>query len=76
MRVKARQGRCEGRKPYGHYPGEKRTLQRMRELRKQGLGFDRIARQLTAEGLPNRVGKPWGGAAVNRILTRRWDLVP
>ena len=38
-RKKARTGRCEGRKPYGHYPGEKRTIERMAALRREGLGF-------------------------------------
>ena len=43
QRKKARTGRGEGRKPYGHYPGEKRVVERMRALRKEGLGFDRLA---------------------------------
>ena len=42
----------------------------MRELRREGLGFDRIAAQLTAENRMNRVGRAWGGQAINRILTR------
>jgi hypothetical protein len=42
----------------------------MNELRRGALGFDRIAGQLTTDGLLNRVGKPWGGQAANRILTR------
>jgi DNA invertase Pin-like site-specific DNA recombinase len=69
-RMKAKNGRCEGRKPYGFYAGEQRTVERMRQLRADRLGFDRIAQQLTNEGLLNRVGKAWGGQAVNRILTR------
>lgn len=69
-RKKARTGRCEGRKPFGHYPGEKSTMERMRALRVEGLGFDRIAAALTAEGRMNRVGRAWGGQAINRILAR------
>lgn len=69
-RMKARTGRCEGRKPFGHYPGEKVTLERMRELRREGLGFDRIAARLTTEGLMNRAGKAWGGNSLNRIFSR------
>ena len=71
LRKKARTGRCEGRKPYGYYSGEKRILDRMEALRAQGLGFDQIAKQLATEGLMNRRGKPFGGFAVNRIVARQ-----
>jgi hypothetical protein len=43
---RAREGRCEGRKPFGYYEGEQKAVERMRALKKEGLGFDRIARQL------------------------------
>ncbi|MBK5290544.1 MAG: hypothetical protein JJE04_02480 [Acidobacteriia bacterium] len=42
LRKKAHEGRCEGRKPYGYYQGEEGALARMKELRAQGIGFDRI----------------------------------
>ena len=71
QRKKARTGRCEGRKPYGHYPGEKRVIERMRTLRSDGLGFDRVAARLHAEGCLTRKGTPWHGFSVNRILSRR-----
>ena len=70
QRKKARTGRCEGRKPYGYYPGEKSVVERMRALRKEGLGFDRLAARLSAEGFRTRKGTPWHGFAVNRILSR------
>ena len=70
QRKKARTGRCEGRKPYGHYPGEKRVVERMRALRKEGLGFDRLAVRLTEEGYRTRKGTAWHGFGVNRILSR------
>ena len=70
QRKKARTGRCEGRKPYGHYPGEKRVVDRMRALRKEGLGFDRLAARLNAEDLRTRKGTAWHGFGVNRILSR------
>ncbi len=69
-RTKARTGRCEGRKPFGHYPGEKAVLERMRALRDTGLGFDRLAAKLTAEGFLTRKGTAWNGKTVNRILSR------
>ena len=70
-RKKARTGRCEGAKPYGYYPGEKRTLEHMRALRKQGLGYARIAGQLNAEGIPPRRGYKWHAYSVDLILSRR-----
>jgi DNA invertase Pin-like site-specific DNA recombinase len=69
QRMKAKDGRCEGRKPYGYYEGEQAVIERMEALRASAMGFDRIAKQLNAEGLQTRTGKPWHGLVVNRILT-------
>jgi DNA invertase Pin-like site-specific DNA recombinase len=69
VRARAKEGRCEGRKPYGFYDGESATIERMKALRATGMGFDRIAAQLNAEGLNTRTGKRWHGLVVNRILT-------
>jgi hypothetical protein len=69
MRKRAKEGRCEGRKPYGYYEGEAAALERLKALRAEGLGFDRIAARLNEEGIPTRTGKPWRGVVVNRILT-------
>jgi DNA invertase Pin-like site-specific DNA recombinase len=70
-RKRAREGRCEGRKPFGYYEGEAMAVERMRALRNEGLGFDRIARRLNSEGIPTRTGVAWHGFTVNRILTQR-----
>lgn len=69
MRKRAKTGRCEGRKPYGYFEGEQAVVVRMKELRATGIGFDRIAPQLNAEGLKPRAGERWHGLVVNRILT-------
>lgn len=69
-RVKAREGRCEGRKPYGYFDGEAEILQRLWELRHEKLGYDRIAERLNAEGFKARTGGRWHGLVVNRILCR------
>ena len=37
MRKRAKEGRCEGRKPYGFYPGEPELIERMKALRADGL---------------------------------------
>jgi DNA invertase Pin-like site-specific DNA recombinase len=69
MRKRAKEGRCEGRKPYGYYEGEEAALARLKALRAEGLGFDRIAARMNEEGISTRTGKPWHGIVVNRILT-------
>jgi DNA invertase Pin-like site-specific DNA recombinase len=69
MRMRAKEGRCEGRKPYGYYDGEQAVIERMQELRAARMGFDRIAAQLNTEGLKTRTGAQWHGLVCNRILT-------
>lgn len=69
MRKRAKEGRCEGRKPYGHYDGEPEILERIKVLRATDMGFDRIAAQLNAEGVQTRTGGRWHGLVINRILT-------
>ena len=71
VRKRAKEGRCEGRKPYGYFDGEAATLERLKALRAEGLGFDRIAARLNEEGVATRTGRPWHGVVVNRILTGR-----
>ena len=68
MRKRAKDGRCEGRKPYGFYEGENAVIERMKELRAEGLGFDRIAARMNAEGLATRTRGIWHGVMVNRIM--------
>ena len=68
MRKRAREGRCEGRKPYGFYDGENEVIERMKALKTEGLGFDRIAARMNAEGLGTRTRGKWHGVMVNRIL--------
>lgn len=67
-RMKARTGRCEGRKPYGARPGEAKVIGRMKELRGQGLAVDKIAETLNAEGVKPRAGQCWYATSVYRIL--------
>jgi DNA invertase Pin-like site-specific DNA recombinase len=69
LRKRAKEGRCEGRKPFGYFEGEAAALDRIKALRAEGLGFDRIAVRLNAEQVPTRTGRPWHGVVINRILT-------
>lgn len=68
MRKKAATGRCEGRKPFGYRDGEQAIIARMKELRASGIGFDKIAEQLNAEGIMPRSGQRWWGRSVNNTL--------
>lgn len=69
-RQRAKEGRCEGRKPYGHYEAEKATLVRMRELREAGRNHEQIAVVLNVEGVPPRSGMRWYGKTISNILGR------
>ncbi len=74
-RVRRAKGRCEGRKPFGTRPGEANILDRMRQLRRKRPGqprmsFTNIAYILNAEGHRTRMGKPWRGPTVRKILVR------
>jgi DNA invertase Pin-like site-specific DNA recombinase len=69
MRKRQKEGRCEGRKPFGYYEGEQGAIDRMKALRASGMGFDRIASALNAEGIPTRARGRWHGFGVNQILT-------
>jgi DNA invertase Pin-like site-specific DNA recombinase len=71
QRMKAKTGRCEGRKPYGFYPGEVVALEKMKALRATKMGFDRIAEALNADGLKPRTGERWWGRTVNNILSSK-----
>jgi DNA invertase Pin-like site-specific DNA recombinase len=68
-RQRAKGERCEGRKPFGFYEGEASVIERMKALRASGIGFDKIAAQLNAEGCQTRTRGRWHGVMVNRILT-------
>jgi DNA invertase Pin-like site-specific DNA recombinase len=71
QRTKMKRGRCEGRKPYGHYPAEAATLKRMKELYASGVTATEIAATLKAEGRMTRNGGEWLQPTVSKILNRK-----
>ncbi|MBA7530030.1 hypothetical protein ES705_22233 [subsurface metagenome] len=76
QRTKRKTGRCEGRKPYGYYPGEAEIVKRIKELYRKPrgekrLGFMTIAKKLNEEGVPTRTGAKWSDVLVKSILTRK-----
>lgn len=69
-RVRARTGRCEGRKPYGYRQSEHVGLERIGNLAAQGMSARQIANSLNADGVPSRGGKPWTFGSVARVVRR------
>lgn len=72
-RKKAETGRCEGQKPYGAYPGERETLQLIRDGRRRGLSFGDIEEILHYAHKLTRGGKPWTAKRIARILENKVD---
>jgi DNA invertase Pin-like site-specific DNA recombinase len=75
-RKKAKNGFCEGKKPFGDRPGEQETLDRIKQLNRKTknekrLGPYQIARILNEEDRPTRHGKSWHGSAVRKIIDRK-----
>jgi len=73
--MKAKTGRCEGRKPYGYYADEEKLIKRIKQLHRKPrsekrLGPYQIARILNKEGWPTRNAAEWYGSHVSAILKR------
>lgn len=68
QRIRLKDGRCEGRKPYGTRTGESEVVERMIQLRRQGLAVDKVAMALNDEGAKPRAGQQWHATSVYRIL--------
>ena len=69
LRMRLRDGRCEGRLPYGTKPGEDIVVARMRELKGEGLNMAKITKLINSEFKP-RTGKRFYPANVARILNK------
>ena len=69
-RIKAKDGKCEGRKAYGTKPGEASTLGLICDYYANGLGPELIARILNRQGIKTRYGKDWNSGTVSRIVER------
>jgi DNA invertase Pin-like site-specific DNA recombinase len=65
--------RCEGRLPFGSYPGEADALERILALHKAGKQPGAIAEALNVAGVPTRSGKPWIRQVVGPIIRRAED---
>ena len=70
QRMRTREGRCEGRKPYGQTEQERAAMARMRTLRGSGLHFAEVAAQMNSESIPTRTGGAWHGGTISKIVAR------
>ena len=75
-RRRARGERVEGVKPYGYFPAEQATLDRMRQLRRKPpkgrrLSIAAVAERLNAEGHRNRAGREWSPQLIHHVLRSR-----
>ena len=68
--ARARGDYLGGIRPYGFRLGERQVIERMRELRKHGLSYRKVAEALTEEGTFNRNGNPFDYGQVRRLLLR------
>jgi DNA invertase Pin-like site-specific DNA recombinase len=73
IRMRLREGRCEGRLPFGTKPGEENVIARMRQLQGQGLNVAKITELINSEFKP-RTGKRFYPANVARILRKNVAL--
>lgn len=69
-RKKAKNGSCEGRKPFGVLPEEMATRDLILNMHDMGHGPARIALQLNHESIPSKYGKRWHPATISKILRR------
>jgi len=70
-RLRAKNGKCEGRKSFGFRPGEAETLDYIMKNHAQGQSPDAIANSLDALKIPTRYGKRWHAGTVSKILKRQ-----
>jgi DNA invertase Pin-like site-specific DNA recombinase len=68
QRVKAKDGRCEGRKPFGTREGEPELIARIKSLHASGSNYEQIARTLNAEGIKAQSGGQWYPANIRRTI--------
>ena len=74
QRMKARTGRCEGMKAFGEARTERKAVNRLLELRAQGLAVNKVADALNAEGYKPKYGVKWYGSSVSNVLKRHAAL--
>jgi len=70
QRMRAKEGRCEGRKPYGEREGEAEVVSLINELSARKMNYTQIADELNKDGVSTRYNAKWYPANISRILSR------
>lgn len=71
-RIRAKNGRCEGPKPYGASPHELMVLREAKALwNSDKYSLSQIAKMLNLQGYNTRKGRPWTRGSVYQIITER-----
>jgi DNA invertase Pin-like site-specific DNA recombinase len=71
QRARAKNGRCEGRKPFGTREGEQTILTRMVKMAAAKTPYQGIADALNAEGFKTRTGGQWFAGTVYNIVRKQ-----
>jgi DNA invertase Pin-like site-specific DNA recombinase len=69
-RLRAKNGKCEGRKAYGKRPGEDFVLLTILDLANLGKSSEYIAEYLNEAKINTRYGKVWNSGTVWKIIER------
>lgn len=70
QRLKAQNGKCEGRKAFGSRDGEEKILKTILMMHSNGTKAEDIANLLNLDGVLSRYGRRWHGATIRKILAR------
>lgn len=69
-RMRLRDGRCEGGKPYGSKKGEKPVCVQIEHLSGTGMSNRAVARHLNHQEVPTRRGGKWSHQLIGKVLAR------
>lgn len=69
-RLRAKNGKCEGRKSYPRNANETAVVNLMLSYESSGFGTQKIAERLNQAGIKTRYGKVWNAGTIFKILRR------
>ena len=74
-RLRAKNGKCEGRISYGKKPGEEFVLATILSLAKEGRGSEYIRDYLNQRNVPTRYKKQWNSGSIWKIIKANSRLI-
>jgi len=74
--VREKEGRCEGRKPYGAVEGEQEVVKLIQSLYrkpkgKKRMSYQKIAEELNTQGIKPRAADKWEAMTIYNIINRK-----